>query len=71
MADTRPPDELYLGTTEGEWPVQAFTAEAHATGWLDGGPPGDHRRHVWKVHLDEVTEMVLTPPVPSRLTEKK
>jgi hypothetical protein len=65
----RPPDELYLGTIEGEWLVQAFTAETHVVSWLS--EKGDHCRHAWKVHLDEVTEMVLTPPVAARLTEKE
>jgi hypothetical protein len=65
----RPPDELYLGTAEGTWPVQAFTSEAHVISWLS--EKGDHRRHAWKVHLDEVTEMVLTPPVAAKLTEKE
>jgi hypothetical protein len=65
----RPPAELFLGTSEGTWPVQAFTSEAHVVSWLQ--EKGDHRRHAWKVHLDEVTEMVLIPPVPAKLAEKE
>ena len=65
----RPPNELYLGTIEGEWPVQAFTNENHVISWLQ--EKGDHRRHAWKVHLDEVTEKVLTPPVAARLVARE
>ncbi len=65
------PDEMFLGRQRGEWPVQAFTSEAHAVGWLDGGDKtGVHTRRLWKVRLAVVTEMTLIPPVPARLTEK-
>ncbi len=46
------PDEMFLGRQRGEWPVQAFTSEAHAVGWLDGGDKtGVHTRRLWKVRL--------------------
>ena len=65
----QPPGELFLGTEEGTWPVQAFTSESHVVSWLSENK--DHRRHAWKVRVEVVCEMELTPPVAAKLAEKE
>ncbi|HKS43649.1 MAG TPA: hypothetical protein VJT49_00775 [Amycolatopsis sp.] len=74
MADARditnpPPGEFWLGKIRGQWPLYAFTVEAHATGWLETGYPGDRR--LWKVTDAVLVEMDLTEAVPSQLQPRE
>jgi hypothetical protein len=71
MTGYRPPGELFLGTEEGTWPVQAFTAPGHAVSWLQEKNGPLTRRHIWKVRVEVLAEMTLTPPVAAQLVEKE
>jgi hypothetical protein len=52
------PQVTHLGTTEGQWPVQAFPSESHASYWAAQGDSEGRRRYVWPV-----TKLVLGPPM--------
>jgi len=42
-----------------------------AIAWMkNGGAVTDRHRHVYRVHVEVVEELVITPPVPARLVNK-
>lgn len=59
-----PGDELWLGTTDGLWPVQAFTTEEHAIGWLVGCDSEGRKRHAWRVRLRSAFEVTVVASKP-------
>jgi hypothetical protein len=62
MTET-PPTEVWLGKTDGQWPVHIFTAEAHAICWLREPPPRERRR-VWAARVVLGDELILMQPEP-------
>lgn len=63
--------ELFLGTTDGQWPVHTFTTEAHAVSWMTAAPGDSYRRRIWRCSVEVLAEMEVTPPVARTLVEKK
>lgn len=61
------PKSIILGMTIGQWPVQAFTAEAHALDWI--ARDTDLRR-LWRCTLVDPVELEYVPPGEARLVEK-
>lgn len=67
-----PPETLIIGMIDGQWPVQAFTVDAHALAWFQDGTdrPGNRRR-LWRVTLTDATPLAIVPAVPARLVNKE
>jgi hypothetical protein len=67
-----PDTEVYIGKTDGEWPLEIFTAEDHAVMWLSepAAPGSIKRRRLWRASISYVSELDLMPPVPARLRVK-
>ena len=68
MADS-PPKEVYIGTVDGQWPIQAFTEQSHAIRWMQDteAKEGEHRVHLWLCRLDVQHELTVLPPSAPRL----
>jgi hypothetical protein len=43
------PEIVYLGTTEGQWPVSAFGSESLAKHWAAAQTEDGTRRYLWPV----------------------
>jgi hypothetical protein len=56
------PDELWIGVTDGEWPIRAFVSPAHAAGWVGEAP---EKRHAFRVDGTITAEVQHVPPVPA------
>ena len=66
------PDEIYIGTTQGEWPLRIFTAEAHAASWLsESNPQAARQRRLWKATVTYGDELEMVKPVPAKLKAKE
>lgn len=63
MSTTKPPNELWLGMVNGQWPVHAFTVERDALRFLESACAGE-RRHVWKATVTDLQEFVRVAPAP-------
>lgn len=56
-------EELWFGTTEGNWPVECFITESAAQYWLSGVDTVDQaRRRLWKGRVSRVQELELIQP---------
>ena len=64
------PEEIYIGVTDGLWPIEAWTNEGHATYWAGKQGQEGRRRHVFKVRLADIREMEYVPPGEARLAFK-
>lgn len=64
---TEVPDELMIGVTRGQWPLQLLYNEQSAADWLadTGHYPGDRR--VFRLRVEVIKELVYVPPVPAGL----
>lgn len=63
------PTEVWIGRTEGEWPLVIMTTEPAVELWLGqkhepGREDRSYRRHVWKVALNVLHEVELVEPRP-------
>ncbi len=65
-----PPIEVYIGMTEGQWPIQIWTSASHATHWLGTSHAEGRRKFVWKAKLTDLREMEYVPPGVATLVEK-
>jgi hypothetical protein len=63
------PEAMWLGKIRGQWPVHAFTVEAHALAWMSDGkePPGF--RCLWRVEVANPVPLRLVPPTAAYLVE--
>lgn len=61
------PKEVLLGLTMGQWPVQCFTVDAHATHWLGEDP---NNRKLYRVRVINPVELEYIPPGDARLVPK-
>jgi hypothetical protein len=53
------PSTLILGMSRNEWPVQAFTNEAHALVWIGQDPVV---RRLRRVRVETIEELEFVPP---------
>lgn len=61
------PEELLIGIEQGKWPIRVFYNNATAAAdWLATGSEAD-RKHIFRVRLEPVEELVRVPPVPASL----
>lgn len=67
---TELPEEIYIGVTEGLWPIEAWTNERQAAYWAGKQDQEGRRRRVFKVRLADVREMEYVPPGEERLVLK-
>jgi hypothetical protein len=66
------PEEIFIGKIQGEWPLHAWEAEAHATVWLsESSPQTGRQRRLWKATVTYDAELDLVKPVPARLKVKE
>lgn len=73
MTDDAPlPAEVYIGTTEGTWPIYAFAQQELAIRWMQEADKGLNtgRVHLWLCRLDVQHELTVVPPSAPRLIPK-
>lgn len=60
------PEELWLGISTGQWPVQTFINEGHLMTWLSEktGETQSYPRRAWKVRIEIIEEVELVRPAP-------
>lgn len=65
----RPPAEVYIGTIDGQWPMQVFEQQHLAISWMQDAEKkeGEHRVHLWLCRLSVTSEMTVLPPSAPRL----
>lgn len=61
------PGKIYLGTTDGQWPLRVFGVPEHASDWLAEDPK---TRHVYVLNVHYAAEMRYVPPVKASYTEE-
>jgi hypothetical protein len=67
----KPPEEAFIICTDRQWPLDIVESEAHAASTFERRNENDGRAHVYRVRIEVIEELVLTPPVPSRLVPKE
>lgn len=65
--DPAPGDELWVGRIGITPGMEVFSDRTVAEKWLNAGKG----RRVWLVTLSQVSEYVLTPPVPPRMVPRR
>lgn len=61
------PEELYLGITKGEWPIQVWESPTHAMSWVESDL---QRRRLYRVAVDVLSNVRYLPPGEARLAEE-
>ncbi len=71
MADG-PPNEVYIGMVDGQWPIRAFGGQVHALHWVQETQQkeGEHKVHLWLCRILSSQEMAVVPPSPPRLVPR-
>lgn len=68
----RPPKQIILGLTIGQWPMVVFaddaSGRAHALGWIAKDPD---RRCLWACGVLNARELQYLPPGEARLVNKE
>ena len=60
---TPPPEQMWFGNIDGQWPIQCWEAEVHAMAWLRNAKPNERRR-LWKARVVDPVEFEAVNPEP-------
>jgi hypothetical protein len=56
------PAEIWIGVSDIQWPIVAFTSADHAASWVDEEPV---YRHAYRVDATITAEVRYVPPTPA------
>lgn len=62
------PHQLWIGTIDDEWPLQAFGRKEEAKRWLEQSSRNKTKR-LWRLEVVKAVEMTLTARVEQELIE--
>jgi hypothetical protein len=67
-ASGKVPEELILGLTRGEWPIQVWESATHAIHWVGQDPA---KRRLWRVRVEVLAQLQYVPPGEASLVERE